>query len=132
MVLRAEPQAVGPRHKHRLSRADRKARRRAQQSRKRRRLVGGAVGLLLVVAVVAAFVGFKMWHPSSQPDAPADFRGQIEAAIDSGERARSLYAGPEGRFVRVLLEDAAGRNRLLSVEAGEDRTVPSSAPSTPA
>ena len=84
---RAEPQSVEPRHKHRLSRADRRARRRAQQSRKRRRLVGGAAtGLLVVVVVAAVVVGAKLWHTSFRSDDDYTGTGKRDVVIQDPSR----------------------------------------------
>ena len=122
---RAEPQEV-PRHKHRLSRAEQKARRRAQQSRKRRRLVGGAAIAPLVVVVVAAFVGFKMWHPSPQPDAPADYTGagkrdvviQVEAGDSTTAVGETLHKRGVVASVRSFVNASHGNSAISSIQPG--------------
>ena len=123
---RAEPQAVGP-PRHRMSRRDRRARRRAEQSRKRRRLVGGAaVGLLLVVVLSAAFVGFKVWHPSSQPDAAADYTGtgkrdvviQVEAGDSTTAVGETLQKQGVVASVRAFVNASHGNSAISSIQPG--------------
>ena len=65
-------------------------------------------------------------------DTPADYRDGIAAALAGGERARDLHAGPGGRSVRVLLEDAHGRSRLVSTDVDADGAVASIADLAPA
>jgi UPF0755 protein len=122
---RAEPQAVGPRHKHRLSRADRKALRRAQQSRKRRRLVGGAaIGLLVVVVVAAVFVGSKLWHTAFRSD--DDYTGsgkrdvvvQVEAGDSTTAVGETLQHQGVIATVRAFLNAAHGNSAISSIQPG--------------
>ncbi len=122
---RAEPQSVEPRHKHRLSRADRRARRRAQQSRKRRRLVGGAAtGLLVVVVVAAVVVGAKLWHTSFRSD--DDYTGtgkrDVVIGIEAGDSTTAIgeTLRHEGVIatVQVFLNAAHGNPAISSIQPG--------------
>ena len=120
---RAEPQSVEPRHKHRLSRAEKRARRRAQQSRKRRRLVGGAaIGLLVVVAV--AVVGAKLWYTSFRSDGDYTGTGKrdvvigIEAGDSTTAIGETLYHEGVIATVQVFLNAAHGNSAISSIQPG--------------
>jgi len=120
---RAEPQSVEPRHKHRLSRAEQRARRRAQQSRKRRRLVvGAAIGLLVVVAV--AVVGAKLWYTSFRSDGDYTGTGKrdvvigIEAGDSTTAIGETLYHEGVIATVQVFLNAAHGNSAISSIQPG--------------
>jgi Ni,Fe-hydrogenase III large subunit len=53
------------------------------------------------------------------------FRANVESALSSGWRARSLYAADDGRVVRVLLTGPDNQTRLDSVVADGEGSVPS-------
>jgi UPF0755 protein len=120
---RAEPQSVEPRHKHRLSRADQRARRRAQQSRKRRRLVGGAaIGFLVLVVVVAVVVGAKLWHTSDDEDYTGTGKRDVVIQIESGDSTTAVgqTLQHEGvvATVQVFLNAAHGNSAISSIQPG--------------
>jgi UPF0755 protein len=123
---RAEPESVGSRHKHRLSRADQRARRRAQQNRKRRRLGGGAaIGLLVVVVVAAGVVGAKLWHTSFRSD-DDDYTGtgnrdvviQIEAGDSTTAVGQTLHHQGVVATVQAFLNAAHGNSAISSIQPG--------------
>ena len=55
----------------------------------------------------------------------ADYRAQIETALQSGWRARGLYAAEQGRALRVLLAAPEGRTRVLTLAVPTNGVVPS-------
>jgi UPF0755 protein len=122
---RAEPQSVEPRHKHRLGRADQRARRRAQQSRKRRRLFGGAtIGLLVVVVVAAVFLGATLWHTSfrSDDDYTGDGKRDVVIGIEAGDSTtaigETLHHVGVIATVQVFLNAAHGNSAISSIQPG--------------
>src|SRR6516165_5178971 len=81
---RAEPETV----RRKTSRVDRARRRRAQESRRRRSFAGrAAFALLVVVAVVAVFVGTRLWNTvfGSGDDYTGNGKRDLVIQIEAGD-----------------------------------------------
>ncbi len=62
---------------------------------------------------------------TAAPLTGAEYRAEVETALDDGWRPRSLYATEGGRLIRLLLTGPDGQTRLSTVEVDPDRGVPS-------
>ncbi|OBH01422.1 aminodeoxychorismate lyase [Mycobacterium sp. E2699] len=118
---RAEPSAVGP-PRRRMSRVDRN---RAERGKKRRRAVGRAVFLVFVViAVVAVFVGTRLWNTvfGSGDDYTGNGKRDIVIQIQSGDSTtmvgETLHNQGVVATVRAFVNAAHGNAAINSIQPG--------------
>ncbi|OBF44120.1 aminodeoxychorismate lyase [Mycobacterium sp. 852002-50816_SCH5313054-b] len=118
---RAEPSAVGP-PRRRMSRVDRN---RAERGKNRRRVAGRVTFVVLVViAVVAVFVGTRLWNTvfGSGDDYSGNGKRDIVIQIQSGDSTtmvgETLHNQGVVATVRAFVNAAHGNAAINSIQPG--------------
>lgn len=108
-----------------MSRVDRGARRRKEQSKNRRRLAGRVtLAVLVVIAVVAVFVGTRLWNTvfGSGDDYTGNGKRDIVIQIQSGDSTtmvgETLHNQGVVATVRAFVNAAHGNAAINSIQPG--------------
>lgn len=118
---RAEPSAVGP-PRRRMSRVDRN---RAERGKQRKRVAGRiTLAVLVVIAVVAVFVGTRLWNTvvGSGDDYSGNGKRDIVIQIQSGDSTtmvgETLHNQGVVATVRAFVNAAHGNAAINSIQPG--------------
>ncbi len=118
---RAEPNAVGP-PRRRMSRVDRN---RAERGKQRKRVTGRVtLAVLVVIAVVAVFVGTRLWNTvvGSGDDYTGNGKRDIVIQIQSGDSTtmvgETLHNQGVVATVRAFVNAAHGNSAINSIQPG--------------